>query len=156
MSREENCKICNDGKLWKNLNVHLRHKHNTNRAEYNRKFPEEAIEVVDESYLKREEKDEMENLLKTYDVSEEELRRILNSRKALKSTSLREELRQRKGSARMQAMKIIDNLNISGKDKVEVYDLDVAEALVKEFGFVCHNVVRATVERPKHWVIERR
>jgi len=94
---KETCKICNDGKEYKNLSSHLRQKHDMSYEEYNiyvreqgnmKKFMEAAEEdmkeesindeVVDIDEEIEEEVEEDEKVVDTDDVSNEDLLKLLN------------------------------------------------------------------------------
>lgn len=167
MGLEGYCKICNDGKLFKNLNLHLRGKHRILRADYERKFSaeEEKLEEKREEEVISKEEDldvkdsrdiSLKSFLDTYGLTEPEVREMLGVRRALGSSDLRTQLKIRQDNARSRARDVIKSR--ASRDlhgPIKTTDLDVAEVLVNEFGYRCDKVVAPKGDEPKHWVLEK-
>lgn len=174
--KEEYCKICDDGKPYKNLNAHLRIKHNMLRFEYDKRYnseeEEEQLQEIEEEDKQTEEKEtvspsttgidtaidgemKLSDFLDTYNISEEQLRSIMGTKRAFKtSTDMRTELKERKDTARRKCKSIVRTYKESGS----IYknsDLDVVEMLVNEYDFKVVNVVSQKTNEPKHWVLEK-
>lgn len=172
MPKEEYCKICNDGKAYKNLNAHLRNKHNMLRFEYDAEYgkedeqleemneeedfsPPSTVEEKQEISTEIDREMKLSEFLDAYNISEEQLRSIMGTKRAFKtSIDMRTELLERQKTARRKCDKLIKTYKNKG-DIFKNTDLDVVEMLVNEYGFKVTDVIGKRVNEPKHWVLEK-
>jgi hypothetical protein len=172
--QKEYCKICKNDKLYTNLNLHLRTKHKMLRFDYDKMFSES----LEEDNVKMQEIEEGEDpqvetlqdgkeqppfvgnmflsdFLKSYNLSEEELRSIMGTKRAFNtSVDIRDAIADRQKVARVKCRNI--NAKKNSGDKVIVISLDEAEIYTKEFGYKCIDVVKfRKPSEPKQWILEK-
>ncbi len=135
------CAICNDGKEFKNLSVHLRIKHDITMSEYKKKFLNEVEEVFVPEVV-----NPLPDILDKYEVTIDDLVEILD--KHFEKNKISEEQQQefdRIIDFETRAEEIAKKLK--GKAKIDTQDLYVAEALSKKFGYK----VTSVSSNPKTW-----
>ena len=168
------CKIC--GKEVKGLELHLTtclKKNNMIREQYD-SLPEytppevtESLEEVEEPIPTVTPKEKVDNIfkglpksidlnrpfgevLKEYKITEKEFVALVNQWKGEGSVTLEMKLNRKEEQGKEIAEKYKD------QETVELTNLNAAETLVKEHGFVCTAVRSATSSKPKTWILKRK
>jgi len=163
----EKCKIC--GREYKNINQHVNTAHKMSIDDY--RLIEETVEVdeviSDEDFGKSvtpEErskiifKDEiteskaenpLSELLKEFDVTEVQLRRLLVQYKGGQAIPISQNIDENQRRAQKEASEILENYDGS---ELEIPDLWTAEELVKIHGFKCLEIRKTPTKR---WVLKR-
>jgi len=161
------CKICNDEKPYKRLDIHIQNKHNMTLEEYNVFDPtqEEVKEFVPKAPISRKEvinnifdnkaaesskaNKPLREFLKEFDLSEQDLRAIVKNYKEGKPLPYQQQnsLNERNGFSEAR--------KLSSSTIVRTHNLYAAEALEKHFNYKCVTVKSATNNTPKVWVLER-
>jgi hypothetical protein len=163
------CEICNDGKDYNKLANHLRMKHNLSEDEYNQQV---GSKIVEESFEEVEEDTSVTDPLKIrdniFDVPQEyslemTLGAYLEKRKFKNLAELNSLVdRYMKGSAIDVTYQLKRNEEVGeqgadslkDQDRVETKNLNIAETLVKKYGFVVTNV--SGVKPNKVWKLKKK
>ena len=172
----EKCEIC--GLEFKNLSAHVRAKHKMTMDEYKEAIKddddfsemEEAVakvvvtkevvedpvvdEVVDKPVvnkmnIKITENSTVSNLMTRYDISFTELLNIFDEYKSDRTNQVMKEIETNQTFGEREAEK----LKNEDKKILEIRDIFVAEALIKDHGYKCSVVKKGP---PKIWVLEKK
>jgi hypothetical protein len=163
MMAGEYCLICNDGREYERLNVHLRTKHGISRKNYEENYltsnneafvaldNEIGDEVSDEDIIRSGKDSDVDkplnSFLDEYDLNEDQLRAILRQGAVTRTKSgVKEEIKLREVSAEKKASKLLN------KDEIKTTDLNIAEVLHKKHGYKVR-VVGRSKDEPKYWVL---
>jgi hypothetical protein len=96
----------------------------------------------------------LQEVLDHYNISEEELRKIIRTYKSGETISVTQTIAQKQKMASEEAQKVIKNAKELKQDKVEVHDVHTAEELVN-LGWVVETVRSPKGNSPKAWVLNR-
>lgn len=91
----------------------------------------------------------LSDFLEKFDISEKELRAIVRQYKTGSSVPVSQQLKQKEEIGLSGAEKL------KNKEKVETYDLHIAEALTTKYGFECITVRSRKGNTPKTWVLRK-
>jgi len=162
---EESCKICKDGKMFKNLTAHLRTKHGMTRVDYDNAYSEEFEEIEE---LSEEEpkiitpadiskgifgeqtdytKWTVQELLDKYEMTVKELLGVVNNYKYGTPMDVTQTIKSNTDRGFAEAKRL------KSKKEVRTTSLYTAEALVKNFGFKCITIEKTPL--PKTWVLQK-